>query len=1062
MRFVAEHEHGRPRKHSGEHIGAFAIGQVDVYASVPPRIKPHCQVIVPQRNAQDRPHGGLDTLGVEGIHCSRAAQHAPHPEAIGDAQHGTQVAGVVYTVQRDNEFVGPGWFLVGLRRLLNHRYHFVPIVERAQALHFVIGHHVYLQITALGRSGQCACCGSVGEYGLRLEVRGQQFAHHLMPLHQEQTRGLAFLFCMQCAHALQFGLRGQGCGIYLAVAPYCRAGGPKVACTPRVKRAQIAPWVLLILLSIVISGCDPAKRVPLGKHLLTRNTVGVDGDVDKDELQRIVKQKPNKRILGMRFHLGVYNLVDTVKMERGIKEKTAQLEVVNARRKAEDKNAKPYRKTWREWLRETVGEPPVILDTTLTARSTAQMRLYMRKEGYFHATVTDTTLLHRRNGKPFRHRKAKVHYTVVPGKPYTVCESDFVVDDGRMHLYIAEEWDKSLVVPGMRMDADVLDLERKRVTTQLNELGYLYFTRDLLRFDADTAVGILQADMLLRVERPYGHADRSLQGTREGTVHWLEDVVVDMSGRYRQGMPAPDTLRYEGFTFLHRGKPIVRPKSLARHLFLRPTDRYKLSNEDNTYRRLTSLRVFDRVEIHYDTLTAAPPDNVDALLTLLPTRMQGFSVEGAGTNRGGFLGTSISVGYKHRNVARTLGQLSVSVTLGLEAQQSVSGQEANSDGSSTALGEDVLFNTVEIGPEVNYKLPRPILFAGLYGASANARTSFTALYNYQKRPDYTRALGKLSLGQEWYPKPRVLFGVYTDLNLITIPVRTADFQAYLEQANDPVLTDSYTDHLIFTLPRVSRTWNTQGPVQKRSVFFDRTSAELAGTVLRGIDEIVGAPPTEDTSAVHPYFTLFDVRFAEFFKFENDFRYYYTIHDKSSLAFRIAGGFGVPYGNLSVLPFETSFFVGGANGLRAWRARSIGPGAYSKPLDAFDRVGEVRIEGNAEYRFKLVGFLEGALFADVGNIWLLEEDPNKPGSGISNRWLSELAIGTGLGVRFNFDFFIIRFDLGLQTKDPSLPVGERWLFEPKDEYEAIRNEPEGVEPYTYKPKVNFNLGIGYPF
>ena len=841
--------------------------------------------------------------------------------------------------------------------------------------------------------------------------------------------------------------------------PYCRAGGPKVACTPRLRGAPIHASVLLVFLCLTLLSCDPAKRVPLGKHLLTRNTVEVTGDVDKDELERIIKQKPNKRILGMRFHLGVYNLVDTVKMKKGIEEKTAHVEAINLRRRAEGRPEKPYRKTWREWLRETVGEPPVILDTTLTARSTAQMRLYMRKEGYFHATVSDTTLLHRASGKPFRHRKAKVHYTVVPGAPYTVCESAFMVDDARMHLYISEEWDKSLVVPGMRMDADVLDLERKRNTTLLNELGYLYFTRDLLRFDADTTVGILQADMLLRVERPYS-TGRSIAGAREGTVHWLEEVQVDMSGRYRPGMPPPDTLRYEGFAILHRGKPFVRPKSLMRHLFLRPGERYKLSNEDNTYRRLTSLRVFDRVDIRYDTLTASAPDKVDALLTLLPTRTQGFSIEGAGTNRGGFLGTSISVGYKHRNVARTLGQLNVSVTLGLEAQQSVSGQEASTDQASTSVGRDVLFNTVEIGPEVNYKLPRPIFLARLYGASANARTSFTALYNFQRRPDYTRALGKLSFGQEWNLDPRVQMGAYIDANLVTIPYRSQAFQDYLVQANDPILTDGYTDHFVLTLPRVTCTVNSQVGKSQRNLFYNRSNLELAGTVLRGIGEAVSAPITNDTLG-NSYFTLLDVRYAEFFKLDNDFRFYHTIHDKSSVAFRLAGGFGVPYGNLGVLPFETGFFVGGANGLRAWRARSVGPGSYRAPLDAFDRVGEVRIEGNAEYRFKLIGFLEGALFADAGNIWLLEEDPNKPGSGISNQWLSELAIGTGVGVRFNFDFFIIRFDLGLQTKDPSLPKGERWVFEPKDEYEAWRTSLGG-DPYTYKPKVNFNLGIGYPF
>jgi hypothetical protein len=595
----------------------------------------------------------------------------------------------------------------------------------------------------------------------------------------------------------------------------------------------------------------------------------------------------------------------------------------------------------------------------------------------------------------------------------------------------------------------------------LGELGYLYFTRDLLKFDADTSVGGRQADLLLRAERPYAKNQRFLSGTREGTVHWIEDVIVDMSGRNRPGLLPPDTLYHEGYAILYRGKPFVRPKSLTRHLFLEPQDRFRRSYEDLTYRRLTSLRVFDRVDIRYDTLTADPPDHVDVRLTLLPTHTQGFSVEGAGTNRGGFLGTSLSLNYKHRNVARTMGQLTVSLTLGLEAQQSVTGQEASTDQASTAVGRDVLFNTVEIGPELNYKAPRPLVFQRLFGPSANARTSFTALYNYQRRPDYTRALAKFSLGQEWYERPTIQMGVYIDANLVTIPYRSDAFQNYLALSNDPILIDGYTDHLVLPL-RGTCTWTSRPGLVMNSMFYNKFNLEWAGTPLRGFDELVQAPITTDTLG-NSYYTLFDVRYAEFFKFDEDFRYHYTLHDKSSLAFRMGGGLGVPYGNLGVLPFESSFFVGGANGLRAWRARSLGPGSYRQPLNAFDRVGEVRIEGNAEYRFKLIGFLEGALFVDVGNIWLINEDPNKPGAGISNQWLNELAVGTGIGTRLNFDFFIIRFDLGLQTKDPSLPKGERWVFQPKDEYETWRNDQEGGgDPYTYKPKVNFNLGIGYPF
>ncbi len=292
-------------------------------------------------------------------------------------------------------------------------------------------------------------------------------------------------------------------------------------------------------------------------------------------------------------------------------------------------------------------------------------------------------------------------------------------------------------------------------------------------------------------------------------------------------------------------------------------------------------------------------------------------------------------------------------------------------------------------------------------------------------------------------------GVFpVDLNVIRIPYLTNEFRSYLQQANDPVLTDSYTDHLIIGA-RAHYTLNTQGTAKGPNVVFLRTSLETSGNLLKGVSDLMGLDRTTDTTGAS-FYTVAGIRFAQFVKLDTDLRYYRKLHEKSNLVFRAAAGVGVPMGNLGVLPFESSFFVGGANGLRAWRARSVGPGSYSSPLVAYDRIGEVRLEANAEYRFKLVGFFELGLFVDAGNIWYLEEDPVRPGSGIAWDFLDELAIGMGAGLRLNFDFFLVRFDLGFQTKDPGLPPGERWVFE------------RTVQDRAISDLANLNLGIGYPF
>lgn len=827
---------------------------------------------------------------------------------------------------------------------------------------------------------------------------------------------------------------------------------------------------MVLALAALATACNPTKRVPEGRYLLKRNEVVMEGKgPDRSEVAAIIKQKPNKKILGLRFYLSVYNWPDPDRMAAKRARKDEEREALNERRAERGKPAKPYKRTTGEWLREVVGEPPVILDSALTERSTEQIRLYLQKEGWFHAEVRDTVHFRRRvplraeRGGPYRRPKAEVAYRVSPGTPYTYRTIRFTVDDPTMQYHVERKWHASLLKPGDRFDADVLDDERTRITNDLRELGYLYFNKELVQYTADTAVGGHQTDIVLRLERPFSGKAKGLQGTPEGTVYTIQNVTVGTLRSFRgTGDLQPLTLDTNGYSILFQDRLRYKPQALLSGIFLQPGTRFQQSHADRTYRRLTGSRVFDRVDISYDTTGVGRPGLANARIDLLPGKEQNMSVEGFATNRGGFLGTSISLGYRHRNLFRGMGSMQAQMVLGLEAQQTFTGGNITTEeGTAGGVADEGLFNTVDIGPELTFRFPNFLLpiRRDKFARSAAPRTAIAMLYNYQRRPDYSRNLIKTSFGYEWNESRFNTIGFFPlEVNVIGIPQKSDAFEQYLRQANDPVLTDSYTDHLIAGM-RGQFTHNSQEGGMKRNAFFARFTAEWAGYPLFVPLQVVGHD-VQDTSG-NRFKLVGGVRYAEFVKVDSDMRWRRTIHDKSSFAFRVAAGAGLPYGNLPVLPFESSFFVGGANGLRAWRARSIGPGSYSAPLLAYDRIGEVRIEGNAEYRFKLIGFLEGAFFADVGNIWFLKEDPRKPGSGFSEDFLAELAVGTGVGARLNFDFFIVRFDLGLQTKDPSLPPGERWLFQPKDRYEARIGDLTGTMG-NYKPQVNFNLGIGYPF
>lgn len=816
--------------------------------------------------------------------------------------------------------------------------------------------------------------------------------------------------------------------------------------------------ILAVLAALaLLTGCDPTRRLSEGQALLNRNRVRMVGKsaVPVSELEAIVKQKPNKRVLAIPFYLHMYNLPDPAKMKRWQAKKDARIDRINLRRKARGRDTLAYRRTRAAWLRETVGEPPVVLDSALTRRSADQMALYLSKEGYFQGRVTDSVQLRQRSwwGRSLHRPEARVTYTVEPGQAYQLRNVRFEVDDDRIRMLVQADWGSSLLHAGQRFDGDLLDQERTRITDALRSNGYLYFNRDLLQYRADTAVGGRQVDLVLSFERPGAPRERGLTGTPEGTSYDIRDVYISTFRPVRGSVAPVDTVRESGYIFLHQGPMRFRPRSLLHPVFIQPNERFDQTKGSRTYRRLVSTGAFDRVEIAYDTTGTGRRGLADARITLLPSKHQSVSTEGFMTNRGGALGTSLLVGYRHRNLFRTLASVQAQMSVGLEAQQRIAGT-GGTEQTTGNVGALAAFNTVSIGPEVTLSFPRP--FARLFSKSSSSTLLVTALYNYQQRPDFTRNLAKLSLGVQWQESRPNTIGLFPlELNTIRIPRISPGFRRYLEDARNPVLLNSYTDHLIASM-RATFVHSTPDAAKASNAFYLRAVAEWAGHPLL---LLLAKDATDTTGAT--FKTVAGVRYAEYIKGEAELRWRRALHDRSSVAFRLAGGAALPYGNLGVLPFESSFYVGGANGLRAWRARSVGPGSFSQPLVAYDRIGEMRLEGNAEYRFKLIGFLEGAFFTDVGNVWNLRANDKQPGAAISSDFLSELAVGTGAGARFNFDFFILRLDVGLQTKDPSLPKGERWLFQPKDQHEANVSALLGTA-YRYRPEVNFNLGIGYPF
>tara|TARA_R110001592_G_C13163072_1_gene749103 strand:- start:35 stop:2218 length:2184 start_codon:yes stop_codon:yes gene_type:complete len=715
--------------------------------------------------------------------------------------------------------------------------------------------------------------------------------------------------------------------------------------------------------------------------------------IDKEELYRINKQKPNKKILGLfRFHLGAYNLF--------------------------------YKRV--ENFKNTIGEPPVIYDSTLTSSSAKQIGLYLNNRGYFHNNVTYATKT--------RKNKIKLYYNIKSGVPYTINKLTYNFKDPNLGGYVLYKKENTLIKPGKNFDVDVLDKERERIKRILKERGYYYFSNSFIKYKVDTTIGNNKVNVELQIlnnkTKDIDSEDSYTETPHE--KYTINDINLFIGKNIKnQGTNSFDTISYQDIMLHYNNKLQFKPKMLRHSINFKPKETYSLVDQNITYKHLSELKLFKNISIQYEEIDS---NRLNSNIYLTPLASKSFAIEGIGTNTGGDLGIEGNIIYQNKNLFRGGERLTIKLKGGLEIQRivSVSVDENEIFGSP--------FNTVEFGPEVSLEFPRFLLPFSLekFSKRANPKTTISSALNFQQRPEYSRNLAQFSFGYFWnetaYKKHFVTpFNIsYIKLNL------TPEFQAKIDAENNPFLKNSYTDHFISAI-QYSFIFNNQEINKIRNFAYFKFNFETSGNLLSSINKISNSPKSEVTGA----YDFLGIRYAQYFKTEFDFRHY-TKNKLTSFVKRIAIGVGKPYGNLNVLPFEKSFFAGGSNGIRAWQARSLGPGSLPDSLTStVNQIGELKIEANIEYRFDITKVFEGALFVDAGNIWILNKDEQRPNAEINlGRFYQDLAIGFGTGLRLDFNFFIIRFDVATPLKNPSSD-------NPKEYRVLIKN-------------TTLNLGIGYPF
>lgn len=822
-----------------------------------------------------------------------------------------------------------------------------------------------------------------------------------------------------------------------------------------------------LILIVSVSSCNINKHLKENEFLLTKNSLKENGtDIDENEIEAFIRQKPNRKVLKLvRFNLWLYNQVDKQKMLDKKEKRDARFDRINAKRLA--KNAKRNNKrtakgkptklpnlknkekpTFRESIMEA-GEPPVVLDTFLTKITKNQLQKFIFSKGYFDSKVRDSLFLDVKN------KRAKTYYFISKSKRYSIQNISYKIEDPLIEYFILNDTISSLVKHNAYYDEDILQKERERITeSQLNN-GFFYFAPEYVNYLVDTNLVGQKVDLSIGVKmfsKSYSETNDSLVYINHPrfyieNVYVIPENIVDFKGRANEAY-MKDTLEYNGIKILHNNKLLFHKKDLTRDISISPSQLYQQNLAEETYKGLSNLKVFKSVYIQY-IKNPYYSDKLDCYIVCQPVVKQAVTIETEGTNTSGNLGIAGSLVFQNKNAFKGAELVELKLKGSLTAQK-----QFNTTQSTDINNVQSTFNTIQFGPELNFTFPKPLFPFTLFYYKRNLnekryfvqpKTIVNLSVNYQSRPEFNRTISNISYGFK-FKNSKGLFS-YDVIPLEAYIVKAklfGSFQSDLLKLNDFYLLNSFQDH-ITTLSKISATFNNQVLAKKRNLMYLRMSISSSGNILRGLYSITDQP--QDSQG---RYLIQDIPFSQFVKLDVDYRFYFQIRKLGKLVYRLAGGVGKPLKNLTSLPYEQSFFGGGPNSNRAWRARTLGPGSYSQPdsvTSRYDKIGDIQIETNLEYRFHIFKSFYGAWFADAGNIWLSYNDPNKPNGEFKlDKFYKEIAIGSGFGLRYDFSFFVLRLDAAMRVHDPQYAEGKRWVF--------------GKQ--TLRESAILNFGIGYPF
>lgn len=768
-------------------------------------------------------------------------------------------------------------------------------------------------------------------------------------------------------------------------------------------------------------------------------TIGIENS-NAEAIRSLIVQKPNTRIPLTNFSIGVfiYNLglitYDSVKLaqkqdkfeeeklllEQSLLEDPEQRRLekryakVNSQLETLDKKL-----NYGNWFMRT-GNPVILYDSSKTTETQIQINSYLANQGFFDASVS--TQVEKKN------HKASITFEIIENEPYLI-DSVFQKTSDENMMRLLTKYKSSPIRVGDRYTQSALSRERQRVEDLLKDNGYYTFSKSYIEYNVykdsvDKTVGIEQV----------------IQSPTYSDTHkiYTFDSIQFTIGSPVDVIPDQEVRNYFNGTEYVLYRDRYAERILSSRIFLYSGDLYSRTNVIETQRQLANLDLFSFVNISFDTLG----NTLNTKIFTRPNQKYQITNQFGASVTEEFPGPFFSHSLRNRNLFRGLEIFEFNFRAGLE-------------GVASATSEDGVYKSRELNTSASVIFPQFLIpFSGWslekFGRY-NPRTRTLFGYNYVNRPEYVRDALNTILAYNWATtnlRQQFTFNLL-DANLIRSSLDSA-FRARLQdfQALGNNLINSFLPSYVSSVSgQVIINFNQYGLTQRNEASLWRIFMESGGTSLNLVNE--------------SFVENRNLRYFQFLKFQSDFRRYLPINNISTFAYRLNLGLAKPYGiSRGVLPYEKYFFAGGSTSIRAWQPRRLGPGSFSPDKNEdgtfdyrFEQPGEILFEAMFEYRRKLFGYFDGAIFLDVGNSWTFRQDPSRDGAEFKfDRFYKELAVGTGLGLRMDFDFLVLRLDMGIKAYDPAKPEGERYIL---DNISFSR-------PLGEKGQRVFNIGIGYPF